>query len=259
MGLFKKKAGGAVAVVDYEYWYYAMENAYGSKPDVSSFTETLKSKYDVRNVYFFGRFVVPELMEEVSKIKEAGGEIVDAQDQENFKNDRIEFYMLDYIYRSVMSNKDIGTVIIFTCDGGFVPVAKFLKEKMGLKIVFCGIRNTLAGKFKLLTDDIIEVPGVDAVRNRYYDMIIDNFRYIHRHKDRTIYPTFLSTVTAVARLNDVSEDDVRNALQELIDKKIIYKVEVAMNQGENSVRVLRLDKAKAQRNGLYLLDVSDKT
>ena len=85
-------------------------------------------------------------------------------------------------------------------------------------------------------------------------MIIDNFRYIHRHKDKMIYPTFLSTITTVARLNEAPEEKVRESLQELIDKKIIYKVEIAVNQGENTVRVLRLDKNKAQKAGLYLTD-----
>ena len=254
MGLFKKKIDRAIAVIDYEYWFYAMDNAFSRKPDVAAFNELLKGKYDVQKEYFFGRFVGPELTEEIEKIREAGGEIVDAQDQDNYKNDRVDFYMLDYVYRAVLAEKDVTAVIIFTYDGGFVPMAKFLKEKLGKKIVFCGIRNTFAAKFKLVADEIIEVPGEDAVRNRWYDMIIDNFRYIHRHKDRPIYPTFLSTVTAVARLNDVPEEEIRVSLQELIDKKIIYKVEVAMNQGENTVRVLKLDKSRAQRNGLYLLE-----
>ena len=100
----------------------------------------------------------------------------------------------------------------------------------------------------------MEYPELTAQRNKYYDMIIENFRYINRHRDKMIYPTFLSTVTAVARLNNVSDEDVRNALQELIDKKIIYKTETVVNQGENTVRILRLDKGKAIAAGLYTVD-----
>ena len=254
MGLFKKKGSKAVGFIDYDFWSSAVGNVYGIKPDVDAFNKLVREKYDVEKLYYFGRFSLPALEEEVNMIRAADGEPVDTQDLDRIRDERTDFIMLEYIFKYVTGAKNIDTVILFTSDNQFMSVVSYLKERMEKKIVLAGVTKTLGGRFKLLADDIIEVPGEDAKRNIYYDMIIDNFRYIHRHKDKMIYPTFLSTITTVARLNEAPEENVRESLQELIDKKIIYKVEVAVNQGENTVRVLRLDKGKAQKAGLYLTD-----
>lgn len=254
MGLFKKKNSKAAVFVDYEFWSSAVDNVYGVRPDVSAFDKIISEKYDIRKKFYFGRFTLPVLEAEVAAIRETGGEAIDTQDSDKIRGDRSDFVMLEYIFEQLETDKSIGTVILFTSDNQFIPVVSFLKEKMDVKIVLCGVEKTIGAKFRQLADDFIEVPGGETPRNTYYDMIVDNFRYIYRHKDKAIYPTFLSTITTVARLNDVPEDNVRTALQELIDKKIIYKVEVTVNQGENTVRVLRLDKVKAQKNGLYLTD-----
>lgn len=254
MGLFKKKGSKAVGFVDYDFWASAVENVYGTRPDVEAFDKLIREKYDVEKIYYFGRFGLPALEAEVNLIRVSGGEPVDTQDSDRIRGERTDFIMLEYIFKYITNAKNIDTIILFTADNQFMSVVTFLKERLEKKIVLAGVTKTLGGRFKLLADDIIEVPGEDAERNVYYDMIIDNFRYIHRHKDKMIYPTFLSTITTVARLNEAPEEKVRESLQELIDKKIIYKVEIAVNQGENTVRVLRLDKNKAQKAGLYLTD-----
>lgn len=254
MGLFKKKGGEAAAFIDYEFWSSAVDNVYGIRPDIDAFDKLISEKYKIGKKFYFGRFTLPALEAEAGTIRATGAEAIDTQDVDRIRGDRSDFLMVEYIFKQLSTNKNIDTVILFTSDNQFMPVVSFLKEQMRKKIVLCSVKRTLGTKFKLLADEVIEVPGEDAVRNGFYDMIVNNFRYIYRHKDKQIYPTFLSTITTVARLNDVSEDDIRTALQELIDKKIIYKAEVTVNQGENSIRVLRLDKQRAQKGGLYLTD-----
>jgi hypothetical protein len=254
MGLFKKKNGRAIAFIDYEFWSSAVDNVYGMRPDIESFDKLISSRYDVAKKYYFGRFTLPALEAEANAIRASGGEAVDSQDVDRIRGDRSDTVMMEYIFKTMTTEKNIDTVIIFTPDNQFMSVVSFLKERLGKKIVLCSVKRTLGARFKLLADDIIEVPGDEVPRKVFYDMIVDNFRYIYRHKDKAIYPTFLSTITTVARLNDVAEEDIRNALQELIDKKILFKAEVTVNQGENSIRVLRLDKLRAQKGGLYMID-----
>ncbi|MBQ3868228.1 MAG: NYN domain-containing protein [Clostridia bacterium] len=253
MGLFGKKKGKTVVFVDFDHWCAAMDNVFKRQPAIDAFQEWQKSQNAPKKVYYFGNFMNPLLEKEKEAIEAEGAEIVDTRDPYNYRSDRTDFVMLDYIYRCLIEEKDVDTFILFTADNRFVSVLSYLRQA-GKKVILCGVRGCLGAKLKAEADEVHEVPEEEAERNRYYDMIIDNFRYIYRHKERGIYPTFLSTVTTVARLNEVPEDDIRQALQELIDKKIVFKAEVSMNQGENTVRVLRLDKGRAIEAGLYVTD-----
>ncbi len=254
MKLFGKKNGKTAVFTDFDHMYEALGNIYGRHPDTAEFQQIIRAKYDVVRFAFYGNFINPELQKETDAIRGAGGEVVDTRDPDNYRKDRTDLIMLDQIYQTAAADKSVETFVIFTADDQFISPFTFLRTRLGKKVVLSGVRGCLSARLRGAADEVFEIPEETAERNRYYDMIIDNFRYIYRHKERNIYPTFLSTVTNVARLNEVSEDDVREALQQLIDKKIIYKADVVVNQGENTVRVLRMDKGRAIEAGLYPRD-----
>ena len=254
MGLFGKKKSKAAVFVDFEHWSIAYDNVYRMNPDIDRFYRDLTEKYEIKKIKFFGDFMNPTLERQMNEIRKVTNDIIDTHNPDAFRKDYTDFIMLDYIYQCAVDEKKIDTYILFTGDGHFSSVLHYLKNKLKKRVIVFGVRDCISSKLRNSADEVVEYPELTAQRNKYYDMIIENFRYINRHRDKMIYPTFLSTVTAVARLNNVSDEDVRNALQELIDKKIIYKTETVVNQGENTVRILRLDKGKAIAAGLYTVD-----
>jgi len=254
-GLFGRKKGKKVAVfVDFEHWCFALDNVFRMQPDIPKFYEDLTNEYDVKSIMFFGDFMNPALEKQMNEIRKVTNDIIDTHNPDAFRKDYTDFIMLDYIYQCAAQNKKIDTYVLFTGDGHFSSVMHYLQNKLKKKVVIFGVRDSISKKLKSSADRVVEYPGLDAQRNIYYDMLVENFRYISKNKQKNIYPTFLSTITTVARLHNVPEEDVREALQELIDKKIVYKTEVVVNQGENTVRVLRLDRSRAIDAGLYVVD-----
>ena len=69
----------------------------------------------------------------------------------------------------------------------------------------------------------MKYPYPTELTRRYYDMILQNFDYI---SGKNINPTFLKTVEAVADHNQIPQDAIRAALQEMLDKGYVYQKEV---------------------------------
>ena len=49
MGLFKKKGSKAVGFVDYDFWASAVENVYGTRPDVEAFDKLVTIIFSTTN------------------------------------------------------------------------------------------------------------------------------------------------------------------------------------------------------------------
>lgn len=63
-----------------------------------------------------------------------------------FKKDFTDFIMLDKIYQTAYSDKDIDTYIIFTGDSHFTSVVLFLKNVCRKKVVVYGVKNAFSGQ-----------------------------------------------------------------------------------------------------------------
>ena len=137
-----------------------------------------------------------------------------------------DFIMLDYLYQTAVKSRHIDTYILFTGDGHFQPVTKYLIQQRKKEVVIYGVRSAFSSLLKASASKCIEYPHSEEMTHRYYDMIIRNFDYI---SDKNINPTFLKTVEAVAERNQVSQDSVRSALQEMMSKGYVYQREVPID------------------------------
>ena len=60
------------------------------------------------------------------------------QSSPHHKKDMTDFIMLDYIYQVSAERSDVGTYILFTGDGHFQSVVKYLTQKMGKRVIVYG-------------------------------------------------------------------------------------------------------------------------
>ena len=89
--------------------------------------------------------------------------------------------MLDYIYRKAMEYPDVKYFVLFTGDGHFQSVVKFLRNKCEKKVIQYGVKGCCS---KQLCDAALEhysVPTEDIKPSVYYPMIIERLDWAAKH------------------------------------------------------------------------------
>ncbi len=201
--------------VDYEYWFYTYKTRFSMRPDPISWRDELYESYDVSDIMVFGDFTMPEMAGELSKLREITSTIIETGNTfGGRKKDMTDFVMLDYIYQCAATRRDIGRYIIFTGDGHFQSVVRYIVQKMKREVIVYGIRESFSGQLRLAATSSVELTGESAYVT-CCRMIIRNLAYAEG--DPSIIPTFNGTVDAVARQNGISQERVRSALVRLIN------------------------------------------
>lgn len=257
--LFRKRTKAdylpsAVIFVDYEHWSISLEKLYGMKPRVKERYDEISKQYSVKKIMFFGDFTNSALHSQMDNIREITNNIIDtANSGTAYKKDFTDFIMLDYIYQEADEHPEITTYILFTGDGHFSSVARYLKIRKQKKVIIYGVKGAVSGKLKSIADNCVELPTADDERGRYYTMIIENFNYLFTKRQKKVYPTFFSTIKNVASHYNVSEENVQMALQELINMGVIVKKAERVDFNK-SVRILCVDWEQAINKGLWSAD-----
>lgn len=164
------------------------------------------------------------------------------------KKDMTDFIMLDYIYQTSVKRKDVSTYIIFTGDGHFQSVVKYLSS-IGKEVIVYGIKGCFSTTLQTVASKTVVLPDDDRTYEEYAKMIVDNLAYAQTKF--SIVPTFNGTVSAVVRNNkNVSEELVRNTLQRLIDEGFITRkmTSVSMNK---KVPIMRPEWEKLHDAGFW--------
>lgn len=222
---FKKKRvskNKAIAFVDYEHWYYSLKSLYRLKPDPITWRRSLEPIYFLTDIMVFADFSHKGIKEEIPKIRTVTNTIIETQNTfSGYKKDMTDFIILDYIYQYVADHPETGTIILFTGDGHFQSVVKYITQRLGRKVIVYGIKDAFSTQLKNVATEAIEVPAKEDVLKSYYPMIVSNLAYITEKVN--IVPTFQGTTRAVANRNDVPEDLVHAALAEMITKGLVER------------------------------------
>ncbi len=241
-----KRAIRAIAFVDYEHWYYSYQNLYGIRPNLSSWRKELEETYQLLDIMVFGDFTHSPINQELNKIRETTNTIIETW-HSGSKKDMTDFIMVDYLYQTAFQQNGPDSYILFTGDGHFQPVTKFITQQQKKEVVIYGVRGAFSSQLKASASRSIEYPYPNDLTRRYYEMIIQNFDYV---SDKNINPTFLKTVEAVAEHNHVSQEAIHAALQEMVDKGYAYQreVPVAFNR---KIKIICADWDRLCEDGLW--------
>lgn len=246
--LFGKKKR-AVAFVDYEYWFYSYKTRFGLTPDPMEWLVDVKERFDLKEILVFGDFSNPALKEEVGKLRCITNNIIETGNTfHSKKKDMTDFVMLDYIYRAADENRRIRTYLIFTGDGHFQTVVKYLTEKKKKKVVLCGIRDSMSRQLQTVASELLLYPKEEVQFREYAMMIVKNMAYV-ADKD-TIIPTFWGTVDAVSRYNNVPQEPIIDTLRKMIDIGYIVRKERRI-KFQKTVTVLTANWELLIKDGLW--------
>lgn len=253
MGLFSRKRNTkkkkAIAFVDFEHWYISLEKLHKQKPDIRAWRDELAEKYDIADIYFFADFSNPSLRSEIEKIRQVTNLIIETKNASNFyKKDFTDFIMLDNIYQAAIDRKNIDTFVIFSGDGHFSSVATYLRTRCNKEVGIYGIRDAISTQLKNVASWVNEIPAPSERLQGYYYPILQNLKNLEE-RSKSSYPSFKATSEYVAKYYVLDQNEVREAMQEMIKKGYLYQTEE--NVSGRSIRVLRANWSLAASDGIW--------
>jgi len=254
-GSNKSKLPRAIAVVDFEHWYIALERGFGIKPDIKAWSEEIRSEYDIEEMAFFGDFSNYGLRGEIDKIRTAGGMVINTQNSsESYEKDFTDFIMLDYIYQKAMTNKKLDTFIIFTGDGHFSSVVRFIINICRKKVGIYGVKNAISYQLKDSASYYREVPKGAEAFSTYYKMIANRMSYLMVHRKSPEAATEKEIISNVAEKNGVNKKAIALALEQMMKQGYLSKQgegKDAKSKKPGKNAPLKADWQKLERDGIW--------
>lgn len=219
--IFKKK-NKAMVFVDYEYWFYSYKTRYGIRPNPAKWRASLEGTYNIDDVMVFANFSSPGLNGELDSIRAMTNTIIETgSDSQKAKKDMTDFVMLDYIYQCADSRRDIGTYILFTGDGHFQSVVKYLTQKKHKKVVLFGVTDSFSKRLSSVADEVNLLPLDGEFYETYMRYVVLDLDYCS--KKETIIPTINSTADAVSRRRNLPDEQVRATIIKMLDEGYLYQ------------------------------------
>ena len=220
-----------------------MYKNYSSRPEIKKWKNELDKKYNISDMFFFGDFSNPGMRHEISKIREVSNNVIETQNtSQHYKKDFTDFIMLDSIYQRAMFAKDIDTFIIFTGDGHFTSVVKFLTNTCKKEVIVYAVRDCLSGMLKSAASKYVEIPTAEEIENVRVSMVVNYIKKQRNAKSRR-YITFLSAMEAVAVKYGEDKENIREAMTKMLDGGILRQ-ERKFLPGGKQLKALYLDEEK---------------
>lgn len=220
-----------------------MYKNYSSRPEIKKWKNELDKKFNIADMFFFGDFSNPGMRYEISKIREVSNNVIETQNtSQHYKKDFTDFIMLDSIYQRAMFAKDIDTFIIFTGDGHFTSVVKFLTNTCKKEVIVYAVRDCLSGMLKSAASKYIEIPTTEEIENMRISMVVNYLKKQKNAKSRR-YITFLSAMEAVSARYGEDKENIRETMTKMLDGGIIRQ-ERKFLPGGKQLKALYLDEEK---------------
>ncbi len=248
LNFFKTKSNinKALVFVDYEYWFYSYKNNYSMRPNLSAWRRALENQYQIVDLMVFADFNSPAIGEELARLRSITNTIIETGTATQVrKKDMTDFVMLDYIYQSVTDREDVGTYVIFTGDGHFQSVIKYLIQKCRKNVVVYGVDATFSKRLSMVATNMVLLPSRKEIEDGYASVII---RYFARQGNKKQPQTFWDIIDNVAKQNSIPKDTVKSALLKLIASDHIHQRE--LKQGREDIRVLVPNWERIRMDGL---------
>ena len=215
----KKSDNRAIAFVDYEYWYVSMKNRFGIKPDIKDWCTAIRENHRMENILFFANFLQGGLPEEISRIREVSCDIIETQcdNDGRFMKDMSDVVILDFVYRRAAKKRSPPTFILFTGDGHFQPVVRYLTQDLGKRVEVYGVQASMSRALREAATESFEIPQIDERLQDCFRYIVADFNRIAMNHDNP-FATYQSLVTRVSNNRSVPKERVELALNEMLNR-----------------------------------------
>lgn len=236
---WRKDDNRTVAFIDYEYWYVSMQDLYHTRPDLKDWCEKLRERCRVESIRFFGNFLDRSLADEVARIREVSNEIVETNCNNNgrFMKDMSDVIMLDSIYRTAAQKRSPRTFVLFTGDGHFQPVTRYLVQDLGKRVELYGIHGTVSRTLREAASECFELPKEDEALTECFRYIVADFNRIAMNHDNP-FATYQSLVARVSHTGGPPKERVEMAVNEMMNRGYITKKRYRISYEKPMINVL---------------------
>lgn len=220
MGIWERfRDRRAVAFVDYEHWFFSLKTDYATKPDVQAWAKEVREQYKVERMLFFANFAQAVLHNEITRIRAVTNDIIEIQFglPGSHMKDMSDFVMLDHIYRAATAKHSPKTFLLFTGDGHFAPVVRFLVQDLEKNVVVYGIRGSVSQFLKDAASECWEFPDEEAQMRIYWQHIVDYFDEMAERRPNMLL-TFGRVVNEVSSRQNIPLQSVEAAFSQMLQQ-----------------------------------------
>ena len=159
--------------------------------------------------------------------------------------------MLDYIYQKAMTGKKTDTFIIFTGDGHFSSVVRFIINVCRKKVGIYGVKNAISYQLKESASYYREVPEGAEAFSSYYKMIANRMSYLMVHREAANAATEKEIVAKVSEKHGVKRKIVAVALDRMIKEGYLYRATEQKGKKAKKNAPLKADFQKMERDSIW--------
>jgi len=231
-----------------------MYKRYSLRPRVRQWRDTIAEKFDIKEMLFFADFSNPGMRAEIPRIREVSNLIIETQNTSpHYKKDFTDFIMLDNIYQKAFSSPDVDNFIIFTGDGHFSSVVRFLTQSCGKKVYIYSVADGLSGLLKSVCTKAYELPTERDIDITYYSMIARQIRQTDTTGLRFPDPSFAMVAGAVSEYYGIDRETVKDAANKMAKHGYLT---VTSNKLSSSKRIstVSVNESKLASDGVELIE-----
>ena len=254
-GLKKKNSKpNAYVFVDYEHWYVSMLKRYSLRPRIREWRDELAKDYNIKEMLFFADFSNPGMRAEILRIREVTNLVIETQNTSpHYKKDFTDFIMLDNIYQKALTSPDTEVFIIFTGDGHFSSVVRFLTQNCGKKVLVYAVKDGLSSLLKSVCTKTYEYPSDKDIDITYYSMIAKQIRETDTTGKRLSEPSFSSVVGAVSDYYGIDRDIIKEKANKMKELGYITITPHKLSYNKR-INTVRLNEEKIASDGIRLIN-----
>ncbi len=249
--LFQKKSTKPTALVfvDFEYMAISFKKRYGIAPPILDWHKRLCAEYEVEELYVFADFSNDALKRLLPELRQITDNIIETQNTASrHKKDFTDFFLLDRVYQKAFENHRADTYILFTGDGHFGAVSRFLIKNCKKNVVINGIEGNISGTLRSQVTRVVEYPGDGRVGALYYPYIARQIKEMQggHHTQRVLTPGRLQNACVEGlRLH---ADILELAMTEMLNEGYLVYKEVWVSSLKRT-RVLTCDFDRLRADG----------
>lgn len=234
----------AIAFVDYEHWYYGYSNFFKLKPNVYEWYEEIQNEYNVKELKIFGNFSEKNIKTDFERLENISCEIIHtASMKDGVDKDFTDVIILDAIYREAAKADSPDVFILFTGDGHFEIVIKYLRE-LQKKVYVYGVRHSFSSRLRSVANAYVEMPRNEQELSIYYDMIFTSLKILEK---KGKHATYRKTIANVSEYQGVPSDRIQSALDYLIKNRYIFEDVIEYKGKPNRILKVKWEKVKKDK------------
>ena len=175
--LFRGKKKKALVFVDFEYMQISFKKRYGIQPPIIDWYRSLTAVYDVSALYVFADFSNPAMKNNLPVLRQITDNIIETQNTSSrHKKDFTDFFMLDKIYQKAYQKHKASVFVLFTGDGHFGAVSRFLINHCKKEVVIYGIDGNISNQLRTQVTKVLLYPDRERLVELYIPYLAQAIR-----------------------------------------------------------------------------------